>query len=179
MNFRNTLIAATLVFAHFLANAQNVQQKDNIKKGKDVLKGYVATYKYKKKLAQQTLNQKIKDAHLKASSHKKRFYTFKGVVWPEISPLKLDYYYKLSGKKKTTLYFVASKGYDNYVLPSNDSTTANAIMRYLQDLDERIRITGEINDKQKELDKLENKADKTEKNKQQKQEQLDALKKQQ
>lgn len=137
--------------------AQQVQVTEGTAKmGKKKLWSFMATYNFNKNQTLEVLEGDVKTANLKHASKKKGFKIYKGATWTTITPNKSDYYYKVKEKHgKTTLYFVVSKGYENYVTTTNDATMAASITSYLQNLDGRITTNEQIKLKQGELAKIE------------------------
>lgn len=58
---------------------------------------------------------------------------FKGVVFPEISPNKMDLYYRVEDRKpNTTVYMLFSSGYDNFLKPETDSVIYNNAIQFME-----------------------------------------------
>jgi DNA-binding transcriptional regulator GbsR (MarR family) len=91
------------------------------------------------------------------------------------------------GKKgKTTFYFCASKGYDNYVTTANEPELARNIVTLLQTLDTDMATAASIKAKELELKSISEKnaeinkqLEETKKQESQKAKEIDALKKKQ
>lgn len=169
------LILITLLLPA-MTYAQQVTQ-ETIKKGSDRMPGYTLKLKHGKKVTKQTMEETLALAGIKKAKHKKGYSIYRGVTWAAISPSKLDYYYKVKGnKRKATVYFAASKGYDNYVTPANDAAIASNINTALTDLNNKVDIKEQLIQKQGELDKLNKSAEQTAKDKAQKEQEIDKLK---
>lgn len=159
--FRSLLLAALLL--PILAGAQTVKEV-TIKKGKESVPAYSIRIKHAKSLTQKVLKEREQEAGLKKGKHKKGFKVYKGVVWPGISSNTMDYFYKIKGnRRKTTVYFVVSKGYDNYVTSANDMNTSSGIHTFLTTLDEKVATQKEIDKKEAELKKIDKEKEKKEK----------------
>ena len=133
--------------------AQEVRLKeDMIKKGREKVPGFVAIYKHPRTITRETLKGIVTTMDIKHIHHKKGFSVSKGAVWQSISPNKGDYYYKVGGKKKKAkVYFIASKGYDNYITSATDAATAANINAFLADLTTKIAAAEKIQELQVEL----------------------------
>ncbi len=155
MNRITRVLLTTLLLLPAMTFAQQVKET-MVKKGKEKVPAFTVKYKHSKSLTRATVKESITEAGIKHIKHKKGFFTFKGAEWQTISTNKLDYYYKVTGnKRKSTIHFAVSKGYDNYITPSNDATVADNITRYLETLDGKMANKEAINDKQEELEKIE------------------------
>jgi len=79
------------------------------------------------------LKKKFNEAKL--GSDKKAsdgFRLYKGVLYPTLSPVTIDLYVKIEEKKpNTTLYILASKGYDNFLKPETDTAEFSNGLRFL------------------------------------------------
>lgn len=97
------------------------------------------------KTAEETILAKLKETGYKPEKNgnmfnkknkQEGFYTFSGVVLPELSNQKLDLYFKVSpveGDKnnRSAISLMVSKGYENFVSPEKDSSTFNAAEKFL------------------------------------------------
>ena len=165
------MVVAAITVLHFSATAQTVKET-MLKKGKDHIPGYTIKIKHSKALASATIKETLSDAGLKKGKNKKGYHEIKGAVLPAVSNTKQDYYYKVTGnKRKATIRFAVSKGYDNYVTGANDAQMNDAIKALLADIDTKTGIKEQLNEKQGELDKIE-------KEKAKKQAEIDKLQKQ-
>jgi hypothetical protein len=150
------LILIALLLPAF-THAQEV--KDTmLKKGKEHIPGYTIRLRHSRGLTAATLKEILKDAGMRKAKHKKGYYMYKGAVLPAISNTQQDYYYKITGnRRKTTIHFAVSKGYDNYVTNANDSHISASVSTFLTELNNKVELKEEINEKQEELNKIENK----------------------
>jgi hypothetical protein len=86
-------------------------------------------------LVESTLAQLYEDAKIGKGDKSKGVRSFTGVIWPAISTDKLDYYFKVDGKKNnSTVYLAASKGYTNFITKTSDSATFGRMMDFLNNL---------------------------------------------
>ncbi len=186
---RNLRFLFLIVLFPFTVSAQNIEIKEgNAKMAKTKLWCFSTTYKYDKTLAIEIIESKIASANLKRSARKKGFSIYRGVSWSTIIPNnKADYYYKVKGKKgKTTFYFCASKGYDNYVTTAQEPELAKNIISFLQTLDTDMATAASIRAKELELKSITEKnaeinkqLEETKKQENQKSKEIEALKKKQ
>lgn len=147
------LIAALLIFPIF-ANAQEVKEK-TVKNGKESMPAFTIKVKHGTKLVKQVLKTSAEQAGLKKAKHKHGYTIYKRAVWSAISTNKLDYYYKVKGNgRKATVYFSASKGYDNYVSSQTEPSSAMSINTFLQQLAQKIDLQNEIDQREEQLDKI-------------------------
>ncbi|GAA4463101.1 hypothetical protein GCM10023093_10810 [Nemorincola caseinilytica] len=131
-------------------------KEGNVKMGKKKMWAFSATYRHDKSVTAAVLDKNMEDAKLKRSSRKKGVQAYKAAQWPAVSDTRGDYYYRVRSKKgKTTVYMVASKGYDNYVTTTNDAATAAKVTQYLQRLDGQIAAQEAIQQKEVEMKQLE------------------------
>jgi hypothetical protein len=142
-----------------ISHAQDISIKEGpVKMGKTKLSGFTASYSHTKDVAVNAMEGKITAAGIRRSSHKKGFSIYRGVAWQAINNNKGDYYYKVKGKKShTKLYFVASKGYDNYITSTSDAEIAGNIKKFLQDLDAQMTLNEKIGAKEAELKQVQQK----------------------
>lgn len=127
----------------------------SVKMGKKKMWAFGATYRYNKDVTASVMSNNMEAAGMKRSSHKKGVNKYKAAIWPELSSAKGDYYYKIKSRKgKTTVYIVASKGYDNYVTSSNDAAMAGKITQYMQRLDGQIARDISLQEKETEMNQI-------------------------
>jgi len=173
----------------FTVSAQNIEIKEGTTKmAKTKLWCFSTVYKYDKSLAIEAIEAKLTGANIKRSARKKGFSIYRGVSWPSLIPnTKADYYYKVKSKKgKTTLYFCASKGYDNYITTTKEPELARNIINLLQTLDTDMATAAAIKTKELELKTISEKnaeinkqLEATKKQENEKAKEIDALKKKQ
>ncbi len=157
-----SLLAAVLLLP-VVAGAQTVKEV-TVKKGKESVPAFSVKIKHAKSLTQKVLKEQEEVAGLKKSKHKKGFNVYKGIVWPAISSNHMDYFYKIKGnRRKSTVYFVVSKGYDNYISSASDANTATGINTFLTTLNEKVETQKQIDKKEAELQKIAKEKDKKEK----------------
>lgn len=144
-----------IAFLPLASSAQDIKE-EKVKKGKDEANAFIVSYRYPKSVAKATMESVVKDNRMKRSNKKGGYYTYKGAMWSEVSSTKMDYSYKVSGnKRKSTIYIIASKGYDNYVTTANDPQSAANIKNFLKSLENKMDITKLIKEKKQEIKQLE------------------------
>lgn len=149
-----------MLLCPLLANGQKVAE-EKIKIGKTEASGFVATSKYNKTQIEEALAAELAKAGLKKPGSKKKFKTYKEVDWQAISPAKIDVYYKVAKKKRRTkVYFVVSKGYNNFVTSANDAGIAASITSFLGQVDAAAALNEEIKRKQQEVKAMNEKLEK-------------------
>lgn len=160
---KNIIKIASLIcimLFHLIGNAQEVRE-GKIMVGKNEMAGYIATCKYNKTLVQEAIAGKLNGAGIAKISKKKKFYTLKNISLPEISPYKIDLYYKIQKKKhKSIVYFIVSKGYDNYITSASDAVISANINNFLHQIDGIVAHNEEVKQKEEELQKMNEKIEK-------------------
>jgi hypothetical protein len=177
------IVFVCALFSPLVTFGQEVKE-GSIKVGKDEKKGFIAISKFENDEVQGAIEQKLSTAGIKNGKKKGKFYAYKEVTWPEISPNKVDIFYKVQKKKhKTTIYFVVSKGYDDYITAASDPTASANLNGFLSQIDGIVMHNHEVARKEQEVgamnarleqQKLNLKAAEDEKNKKAKE--LDDLK---
>ncbi|MEO5569303.1 MAG: hypothetical protein ABIS37_00105 [Bacteroidia bacterium] len=118
-------------------------------------------------------NPETKGALFWKSNKINGFYVFKQVTLPALKNQTLDFYFNVEqqkeNKKKSTLYMLVSKGYNNFVSPEADSAVYRAARRFLNGFIKetaayKLSITIEeqkenIDDSEKKLKNLKEDAD--------------------
>ncbi len=134
-----------------LSKAQEIAEQ-KIKVGKSEKAGFVAVSKSPADLVQAYLTNDLAGAGITKHKKKKKFYTYSGISFSKINDGKIDLCYKVEKKKKRSrIYFVVSRGYDNYVSAASDPVIASNITRYLGQIDATIAHNEEIKAKQAEI----------------------------
>ena len=142
----------------------------------------VADFKYSAKVLKKVLEKRFEEASLtKSRKASNKFRKFEGVVWTNVSPDKMDYYYKVSGKKKkATLEILASKGYDNFINGQTNPDAFQNIKNFIASLEADVirfnlnelvmakekaikHAEKELKDKKEEVSKTEKKLEKAKK----------------
>ena len=78
----------------------------------------------------------MEKAGLKHHGKKKKFYKYGGVIWPVSGSDKVDILYRVATKKhQTVIYFIVSKGAENYITTETDFNTATNIRNFLAGTD--------------------------------------------
>jgi hypothetical protein len=135
-------ITSMFIFINCSVFAQAVFQ--NITYGEKQEPGLMLQLPNKVEVVENTILQKLEETGYKPetkgalfwkSNKINDFYVFKKVTLRELKNQTLDLYFKVDSqkddKKKSTLYLLASKGYDNFVDPESDSTIYRAARRFL------------------------------------------------
>lgn len=93
----------------------------------------VAKYPINATLVDGAMRKKMSDAKLGSGDKTKDgFRVYKGVYIPEITPAKMDVYYKVEANTSaSTLYMLTSKGYDNFMKMDPDSEAIKNTIQYL------------------------------------------------
>ncbi len=152
---------ATVFFSIMLAPGMVKSQVVNesaIKIGKTPANGFVAISRNSKADLIDILKDQLGAEGLKKHGRKHKFTDYKGVVWHVTGANRVDLYYKVTGnKKRSKVYFIASKGYDNYITSATDQTNSAAITAYLGTLDAAVAKKEELKVKEAELNALNEK----------------------
>ena len=177
------IVLVCALFFPLTTNGQEVKE-GTIKVGKDEKTGFIAVSRYGCTEVEEAIAQKLSASGIKNGKKKSKFYTYKEVTWPEISPDKMDIFYKVQKKKhRSSIYFVFSKGYNNYITSANDASVGANINAFLTQIDGMVHHNQEVARKEAEVaamnerlqkEKKEMKAAEDEKNKKAKE--LDDLK---
>lgn len=133
---------STVLSLSFAATAQNAREA-TVKYMKGDQNAVIAEYNAPVKVVAEALKNKMSKAGLGKSKSSKGFTTYSGTLWQEVSNDKVDVYYKVvAGKKNqpTTVQFLVSKGYDNFVSSATDATAVNNLKNFLNNLNDEIRL---------------------------------------
>ena len=132
-----------------------------VKLGKSEVTGFAATSNYEPSLVEEAIAGKLKDAGIRTHGKKKKRYTYTGVSLPEISLNKIDLYYKVQKKKhKSKIYFIVSKGYDNYVSTATDAAMAANVINFIGKIDGVVAHNEEIKRKEQEMKVMDEQVEK-------------------
>lgn len=139
---KKVLIVAGIVFGSLTAmttavTAQVQAREASVSFGKVSQSAVVADFNYSTDALDAVLKKRFADAKLpKAKTAAGKCKKMEGATWTEISNDKMDYYYRLSGKKgKATLEIMASKGYDNFITAQNDASSIQNIKNFMASLE--------------------------------------------
>lgn len=147
------VLACALLFP-FAGYAQEISE-GAVKVGKVEKSGYIAVSKYSNAEVEEVIAKKLTAAGIGSGKKKSKFYTYKEIVWPAISPTKIDLAYKVQKKKhRCTIYFVVSKGYDNYVTSNSDGATSSNIKGFLASIDGLVLHNREVARKEAEVKEM-------------------------
>ena len=150
MRYVAVMVLCVLLFP-LMSYGQEIKE-DVIKKGKTECNGFIATSKYETSLVEEAMTQQLGNAGITKGKTKSKFHTYKDVTLAEISPNKIDIYYKVHKKKhKSVIYFIVSKGYDNYVTSGNDAAMAANINTFLGKIDATVAHNEEVRLKEEEV----------------------------
>lgn len=139
-------IIKALLIAGLTAGSINAVQAQDVREtsisfNKGSYSGVMADYNYSKDIVTKALEKRMKDANLGKSKTTSKFVSYTGVNWMEVSPDKLDVYYKVSGKKnKSNVEFLISKGYDNYINSTTDASAIQNLRNFLASLEKDIKV---------------------------------------
>jgi len=155
-----SLLAAVMIIFPVTVSAQDILEGP-VTLGKAEMPGFIYNSQYGQEDVEAVLAKKLTDAGIELHKKKNKFYTYNGVLIREISPNKIDVYYKVEKKKKkSAVYFSVSKGYDNHVSSGSDATAAANIKHFLSEIDATIVHNEEIKAKQQEMEKANEKLEK-------------------
>lgn len=127
-------------------------KEENIKIGKAEAKGFIATSKYSKTQVAEAMSEELERVGLRKHGKMKKFYTYLGADCPTLSPNKIDVYYKVQKKKHhAKIYFIASKGYDNYITSASDAAITANINTFLGGIDAVVAHNEAIKQKEQEV----------------------------
>jgi hypothetical protein len=144
-------ILVALLLLPVFTGAQEVEE-GMINVGKDEKPGFIATSRYDHDLVFNALATKLNNQGLTNYTIKKKFYTIKDVLIPELSPNKIDLYFKVAKvKSRTKIFFVVSKGYDNYVTTASEPTLAAGVTSFLKQIDGIVEHNLEVSKKEEEM----------------------------
>ncbi|MEO0897840.1 MAG: hypothetical protein AAFY71_15645 [Bacteroidota bacterium] len=95
-------------------------------------------------------------ARVKSKKGRKGMFVFEGVIYPEISSAKMDYYFRIDpiGKDMNQVHMFLSLGNDNFISSLKFPQEIEAAKRFLYNLDKGARIMAmmeKINSQQEEL----------------------------
>lgn len=154
---RNTLLAALMLLFVVPASAQDVRESQ-VRLGKEDRSAFIATYNYDDEIVEGALTERLDEAGLKRDGRKNGYALYKQEIWTDLSANKLDFYVRVDGRKgKSTLSFIASKGYNNDITSANDPGTAGNIRNFLTALEQQINayaVKMEIAAKERAAEKL-------------------------
>ena len=140
---------------------------------KNLIMGYTNTYEYPIEDIETAVIERLEKEGVEGSK-KKNFYAFKGIKYNYIWNKTFDMYVQFTGSKNAgTINMILSQGYDNFIIPTEDSITTAKVYDWLISLDLDIQnylynVAMEAHQEEykgidKELSKLEKKRTKIEK----------------
>ena len=140
---------------------------------KNLIMGYTITFNYDAKDIETAVIERLKKEGVEGNK-KKNFYAFKGIKYNYIWNKMFDMYIQFVGSKNAgTINVILSQGYDNFIIPTEDSITTTNMFAWLTSLDLDVQNyqynlamqahQEEHKDIKKELSKLEKQQAKVEK----------------
>lgn len=167
----------TLFIACITLSIAMAQPKPEVKTvlnyDKNLIMGYTITLNYPVEDIEAAVLERLEIEGIKGNQ-KKSFYTFKGVKYNYIWNKMFDMYVQFTGSKNAgTINLLLSQGYDNFIVPTEDSITTQKVFEWLVSLDLDVQNyrynramethKEEYKDIDKELNKLEKQRSKIEK----------------
>lgn len=140
---------------------------------KNLIMGYTITFNYDAKDIETAVTERLAKEGVEGSK-KKNFYAYKGIKYNHIWNKMFDMYIQFVGSKNAgTINVILSQGYDNFIIPTEDSITTSKMYAWLTSLDLDVQNyqynramqahQEEHKDIKKELAKLEKQQTKVEK----------------
>ena len=140
---------------------------------KNLIMGYTITFNYPVEDIETAVIQRMETEGVEGNK-KKNFYAFKGIKYNYIWNKMFDMYVQFVGSKNAgTINVLLSQGYDNFIIPTEDTVTTNKMYKWLTDLDldvqhYRYNVAMQAHQEElkgidKELAKLQKQRDKIEK----------------
>lgn len=133
MNKMIKMLATTLLLSGSaaLSFAQNAHE-GRVKFMKGDQNAIIADYDLPREVVEDALKERLEKSGLGKKSTEKGFMAYKGKVWSEISPDKVDVYAKVEGKSdKSTITMLVSKGYDNFISSASDADNVQKVQAFL------------------------------------------------
>ena len=139
---------------------------------KNLIMGYTITFNYPVEDIENAIIERLGKEGVEGSK-KKSFYSFKGIKYNYLWNKMFDMYLNFTGSKNAgTINVLLSQGYDNFIVPTQDSITTTKMFEWLTTLDLDIQNyryniamqthQDEYEDIDKALSKLEKKRNKIE-----------------
>ena len=120
----------------------------------------IGEFAYTTDVVEETVLADLKEKGIKKYDNKKGFMIFEGVIFPQITTNKIDFYVKIDEKKKekdkTVLFFLVSYGLDNFISSAMDASIVNNTKTYMNSLPPKFAATKlgkDIEEQQKVYDK--------------------------
>jgi DNA repair exonuclease SbcCD ATPase subunit len=102
---------------------------------KNLIMGYTITYEYPVEDIENAIIERLEKEGVEGSK-KKNFYAFKGIKYNYIWNKTFDMYVQFTGSKNAgTINMILSQGYDNFIIPTEDSLTTSKVYDWLISLD--------------------------------------------
>jgi hypothetical protein len=140
---------------------------------KKLIMGYTITFNYPVEDMEKAIIERLEKEGVEGNK-KKSFYAFKGIKYNYLWNKTFDMYMGFTGSKNAgTINVLLSQGYDNFIVPTEDSITTTKMFEWLTSLDLDVQNfqynrsmeahQEEYEDIDKELSKLEKKRESIEK----------------
>ncbi len=144
--FYTVAVAILAMNTPIIVSAQNAHEAA-VKFNKNDENAVVAEYSNAPDVVKYVLKDRLEKEEIGKMRSSDGFMYYQGAVWNAISGSKLDYYFKVDGRKnKATISVLISEGYDNFISSGNDPSTIDNIKAFLNNL------AYQISDYQKTLD---------------------------
>ena len=102
---------------------------------KNLIMGYTITFNYDAKDIETAVTERLEKEGVEGSK-KKNFYAYKGIKYNHIWNKMFDMYIQFVGSKNAgTINVILSQGYDNFIIPTEDSITTSKMYAWLTSLD--------------------------------------------
>ncbi len=133
---KRILIFCTACFMACVAMAQAKPEiKTVLNYDKNLIMGYTITYEHPIEDIEDAVIDRLEKEGVDGSK-KKNFYAFKGIKYNYLWNKSFDMYIQFTGSKKAgTINMLLSQGYDNFIIPSEDSITTAKVYEWLISLD--------------------------------------------
>lgn len=134
------VIASAVVFTatSFIGFAQNAYESA-VKFGKKNENAVVIDFNKPGNIVEAALKDRLSKEGLGKSKSKSGYTLHAGSIWKTISNDKLDIYYKVESKKeRSTVMFLLSKGYDNFITSGSDVAVIENTKTFLNSLAQSI-----------------------------------------
>ena len=102
---------------------------------KNLIMGYTITFNYDAKDIETAVTERLEKEGVEGNK-KKNFYAYKGIKYNHIWNKMFDMYIQFVGSKNAgTINVILSQGYDNFIIPTEDSITTSKMYAWLTSLD--------------------------------------------
>lgn len=102
---------------------------------KNLIMGYTITFNHPAEDVEAAVIERLEKEGVEGNK-KKNFYAYKGIKYNHIWNKMFDMYIQFVGSKNAgTINVILSQGYDNFIIPTEDSITTNKMYAWLTSLD--------------------------------------------